>query len=137
MSTAAVIALRASRTSSARREARRSLRFSYMARRSLSAAARALSGVDRIAWMFDRFTEDARKSMSLARQEAFRFRHDYIGTEHMLVGIVEEGSGVGSQILGDLGAEPGAILAAVRQIMKSGSYNQRRPPPLPPLRKPP
>ena len=44
--------------------------------------------------MFDRFTDRARKVMGLARQEAQRFNHDYIGTEHILLGLVQEGSGV-------------------------------------------
>src|SRR6267143_2111033 len=44
--------------------------------------------------MFDRFTDRARKVMSFARQEAERFNHDYIGTEHVLLGLVKEGPGV-------------------------------------------
>ncbi len=42
--------------------------------------------------MFDRFTDRARKVMGLARQEAQRFNHDYIGTEHILLGLVQEGA---------------------------------------------
>lgn len=42
--------------------------------------------------MFDRFTDTARKAISLARREAERFNHDYIGTEHMLLGLAKEGS---------------------------------------------
>ena len=48
--------------------------------------------------MFDRFTDRARKVMSFARQEAERFNHDYIGTEHILLGLVKEGSGVAANV---------------------------------------
>ena len=43
--------------------------------------------------MFDRFTDRAKKVMSFARQEAMKFNHEYIGTEHILLGLVQEGSG--------------------------------------------
>ncbi|MED5322717.1 MAG: Clp protease N-terminal domain-containing protein, partial [Planctomycetota bacterium] len=49
--------------------------------------------------MFERFTDRARKVMSLAQQEAQRFNHEYIGTEHVLLGLVKEGSGVGANVL--------------------------------------
>jgi ATP-dependent Clp protease ATP-binding subunit ClpC len=71
--------------------------------------------------MFDRFSERARKTMSFARQEAQRFHHDYIGTEHMLLGLLDEGTGVAVQALRDLGAESDAVRAAVEKIVKTGS----------------
>ena len=43
--------------------------------------------------MFERFTDRARKVMALANQEAQRFNHEYIGTEHILLGLVKEGGG--------------------------------------------
>ncbi|KKK80802.1 hypothetical protein LCGC14_2819880, partial [marine sediment metagenome] len=49
--------------------------------------------------MFERFTDRARKVMALANQEAQRFNHEYIGTEHILLGLVKEGSGVGANVL--------------------------------------
>lgn len=49
--------------------------------------------------MFDRFTERARKVMQLARQEAQRLGNDYVGTEHILLGLVKEGTGVAAQVL--------------------------------------
>ena len=52
--------------------------------------------------MFDRFTDRAKKVMSLARQEAQKFNHEYIGTEHILLGLVKEGSGVGANVLKNL-----------------------------------
>jgi ATP-dependent Clp protease ATP-binding subunit ClpC len=49
--------------------------------------------------MFERFTDRARKVMALANQEAQRFNHEYIGTEHILLGLVKEGSGVGADMV--------------------------------------
>src|SRR5271155_2436786 len=51
--------------------------------------------------MFERFTDRARKVMALANQEAQRFNHEYIGTEHILLGLVKEGSGVAASVLKD------------------------------------
>ena len=53
--------------------------------------------------MFDRFTERARKVMSLARQAAQHYRHDYIGTEHILLGLIHEGEGVAAKALEQMG----------------------------------
>jgi hypothetical protein len=71
--------------------------------------------------MFDRFTERARKVMGLARQEAQRFGHDYIGTEHILLGLVQEGSGVAAQVLKNLDVEMKKIRHEVEKIVKSGT----------------
>ena len=49
--------------------------------------------------MFERFTERARKVMTLADEEAQRFNHEYIGTEHVLLGLIKEGAGVGANVL--------------------------------------
>ena len=53
--------------------------------------------------MFERLTDRARKVMALANQEAQRFNHEYIGTEHILLGLVKEGSGVGANVLKNAG----------------------------------
>src|SRR5881227_3350662 len=52
--------------------------------------------------MYERFTDRARKVMQLANQEAQRFNHEYIGTEHLLLGLVGEGSGVAANLLKNL-----------------------------------
>ena len=52
--------------------------------------------------MYERFTDRARKVMQLANQEAQRFNHEYIGTEHVLLGLVKEGSGVAANVLKNL-----------------------------------
>ena len=55
--------------------------------------------------MFNRFTERARKVIILAKEEARRFNHDYIGTEHLLLGILKEGEGIGIKILQNLNCD--------------------------------
>src|SRR5213076_481123 len=52
--------------------------------------------------MYERFTDRARKVMQLANQEAQRLNHEYIGTEHILLGLVKEGSGVAANVLKNL-----------------------------------
>ena len=71
--------------------------------------------------MFDRFTERARTVMSLARQASQTYQHDYIGTEHVLLGLVEEGSGVGAQVLRNLHADLKKIRVKVESIIRSGT----------------
>jgi len=53
--------------------------------------------------MFNRFTERARKVIILAKEEAKRFNHDYIGTEHILLGLIREGEGVAATVLEKMG----------------------------------
>ncbi|MFH1994413.1 MAG: Clp protease N-terminal domain-containing protein, partial [Nitrospinota bacterium] len=55
--------------------------------------------------MFDRFTERARRVVVLAREEAERFNHEYLGTEHLLLGIVKEGGGVAVSVIQRLGVD--------------------------------
>ena len=71
--------------------------------------------------MFDRFTERARKVMSLSRHEALRFGHDYIGTEHILLGLLLEGSGVAAQVLCNLDVEQGKIRSEVEKLVGQGT----------------
>ena len=70
--------------------------------------------------MFERFTDRSRKIMLLANQEAQRFNHEYIGTEHILLGIVKEGSGVGGFVLKDLGCNLQCCRVAVEKFVKCG-----------------
>lgn len=51
---------------------------------------------------FDKFTERARKVLTLAQEEAQRFNHNYIGTEHILLGLVREQEGVAARVLSNL-----------------------------------
>jgi ATP-dependent Clp protease ATP-binding subunit ClpC len=70
--------------------------------------------------MFDRFTDRAKKVMSLARQEAQKFNHEYIGTEHVLLGLVQEGNGVAANVLEKMGVDLDNIRQEVEKIVKSG-----------------
>ena len=69
---------------------------------------------------FEKFTERARKVLSLAQEEAQRFNHQYIGTEHILLGLVREGDGVAAKVLSDLGVELLKVRAAVEFIIGRG-----------------
>ena len=70
--------------------------------------------------MFERFTDRARKVMALANQEAQRFNHEYIGTEHILLGLVKEGSGVGANVLKNLGVDLRKVRLEVEKLVHSG-----------------
>jgi len=70
--------------------------------------------------MFERFTDRARKVMALANQEAQRFNHEYVGTEHVLLGLVKEGQGVAANVLHNLGTDLKKIRLEVEKIVKSG-----------------
>ena len=70
--------------------------------------------------MFERFTDRARKIMALANQEAQRFNHEYIGTEHILLGLVKEGSGVGATVLKNLDVDIKKLRLEVEKLVKSG-----------------
>jgi ATP-dependent Clp protease ATP-binding subunit ClpC len=70
--------------------------------------------------MFERFTDRARKVMALANQEAQRFNHEYVGTEHVLLGLVKEGQGVAANVLHNLQVDLKKIRLEVEKIVKSG-----------------
>jgi len=70
--------------------------------------------------MFDRFTDRAKKVMSFARQEAQKFNHEYIGTEHILLGLVQEGSGVAANVLKNMNIDLEKIRHEVEKIVKTG-----------------
>jgi ATP-dependent Clp protease ATP-binding subunit ClpC len=70
--------------------------------------------------MFDRFTERARKVMSLARLEAQRFYHDYVGTEHILLALVKEGTGVAAVVLKKMGVELKEIRQEIEKTVERG-----------------
>jgi len=70
--------------------------------------------------MYERFTDRARKVMQLANQEAQRFNHEYVGTEHILLGLVKEGSGVAANVLKNLDVDLRKIRVEVEKIVQSG-----------------
>src|SRR5215204_4829673 len=69
---------------------------------------------------FDKFTERARKVLQLAQEEAQRFNHNYIGTEHLLLGLVREGDGVAARVLGNMGVQLPKVRSAVEFIIGRG-----------------
>ncbi len=70
--------------------------------------------------MYERFTERARKVMQLANQEAQRFNHEYIGTEHILLGLIKEGTGVAANVLRNLDIDLRKIRLEVEKLVQSG-----------------
>ena len=69
---------------------------------------------------FEKFTERARRVLTLAQEEALRFNHNYIGTEHILLGLVREGEGVAAKVLANLGVDLNKVRSAVEFIIGRG-----------------
>jgi ATP-dependent Clp protease ATP-binding subunit ClpC len=69
---------------------------------------------------FERFTERARTVLTLAQEEARRFNHNYIGTEHLLLGLVREGDGVAARVLSNMGVQLPKVRSAVEFIIGRG-----------------
>lgn len=80
-----------------------------------------LNGTPGILPMFERLDDRARKVMALANQEGQRFNHEYIGTEHILLGLVKEGSGVGANVLAKQGIDLRRVRLEVEKLIKSGA----------------
>ena len=78
---------------------------------------RRMPGVDR----FHKFTERFRKVLSLAQEEAQRFQHNYIGTEHLLLGLIREGDGVAAKVLRNLGVDLDRARSSVESILGRGN----------------
>ncbi|MCJ7533583.1 MAG: NDP-hexose 4-ketoreductase, partial [Anaerolineales bacterium] len=69
-----------------------------------------------------RFTQRARRVLSLAHQEAERMRHNYIGTEHLLLGLIIEDGGVAGRVLRELGLEATRVQEIVIRLTGTGKY---------------
>ena len=74
--------------------------------------------------MFNRFTERARKVIVYAKEEAKRFNHDYIGTDHLLLGLIREGEGVAAAVLQKLGLNLETIRLEVEKLVQAGPATQ-------------
>lgn len=74
--------------------------------------------------MFNRFTERARKVIILAKEEAKRFNHDYIGTEHILLGLIREGEGVAATVLEKMGLSLENIRLEIEKLVQPGPTTQ-------------
>ncbi|HJW47959.1 MAG TPA: Clp protease N-terminal domain-containing protein, partial [Candidatus Limnocylindria bacterium] len=69
---------------------------------------------------FDRFNDRAKRVLALAQDEAIRFNHNYMGTEHLLLGLVREGEGVAARVLDSLGVELSKVRASVETMIGRG-----------------
>ena len=78
--------------------------------------------------MFERFTDRARRVVVLAQEEARLLNHNYIGTEHILLGLIHEGEGVAAKALESLGISLEAVRSQVEEIIGQGgsSFSPRR-----------
>jgi excisionase family DNA binding protein len=98
----------------------------YFARGQSGASASYVSDipttnfVSGISGSFDKFTERCRKALNLAQEEAQRFNHNYIGTEHLLLGLVREDDGVAAKVLNNLGVSLERARQAVEFIIGRG-----------------
>lgn len=74
---------------------------------------------------FGKFTQRSQKVLILAKEEAKRFKHPYVGTEHILLGLIDEGEGVAAKALTGLGIQSGQVRAMVEQAMGKGEESPR------------
>jgi ATP-dependent Clp protease ATP-binding subunit ClpC len=70
--------------------------------------------------VYERFTDRARKVMQLANQESQRFNHEYVGTEHILLGLIKEGSGVAANVMKNLDLDLRKVRLEVEKVVQSG-----------------
>ena len=85
--------------------------------------------------MFERFTDRARRALVLAQDEAGELHHDFIGTEHILLGLIHEGEGVAARCLDSLGITLGAARAGVKEAIGTTSGTPSGKPPFTPRAK--
>lgn len=71
--------------------------------------------------MYERFTDRAREVMQLANREARRFHHEYLGTEHILLGLIKQGTGTGANVLQNLGVDLRNIRLEVEKMVAAGA----------------
>ena len=84
--------------------------------------------------MFERFTDRARRVVVLAQEEARMLNHNYIGTEHILLGLIHEGEGVAAKALESLGISLEAVRQQVEEIIGQGQQAPSRAHPVHPAR---
>ena len=70
--------------------------------------------------MFKRYTEKVRKVIMMAQEEAVSLNHNYIGTEHILVGLIKENDGIASRVLRELGVDPERVIDEIEKIVGKG-----------------
>lgn len=72
--------------------------------------------------LYDKYTDRAKRTLALATEEARRFGHNYIGTEHLLLGLVRGEEGIAARVLADLGVDIGKTRSAVEFIIGRGDH---------------
>jgi ATP-dependent Clp protease ATP-binding subunit ClpA len=77
------------------------------------------------------FTERVRKMLAMAREEAIALHHEYVGTEHILLGLIREGEGVASAVLVNLGIDAGQLGDRIKSVVRSGPSDKQVGPDLP------
>ncbi|HOQ07782.1 MAG TPA: ATP-dependent Clp protease ATP-binding subunit [Clostridiales bacterium] len=77
--------------------------------------------------MYGRFTEKAEKAISLAQESAARLGHSYVGTEHLLLGLLKEGTGVAARVLQSQGVTEEKIISQIDELIGRGDYNGKGP----------
>src|ERR1022692_3122532 len=93
-----------------------------------AAASRNAAASSRVVWdMFERFTDRARNVVVLAQQEARLLKHNYIGTEHILLGLARESDGLAAQVLVTLGGDLSAIRQQVIRLLKENPTTDEKP----------
>ena len=85
--------------------------------------------------MFERFTDEARRVLVLAQEEARLLNHNFIGTEHILLGLIHQGDGVAAQALGSLGIRLEAVREAVEETIGPARTSTTGSPPFTPRAK--
>jgi ATP-dependent Clp protease ATP-binding subunit ClpC len=85
--------------------------------------------------VFERFTDRARRVLTLAQEEARAFNHGFIGTEHILLGLIEEGDGLGARALRSLGVSSEAVRGRVKEIVGESASTRGGSPPFTPRSK--
>ncbi len=74
-------------------------------------------GAEAVLYPFERFTERAKKVLTLAQEEAERSHHSYIGTEHLLLGLLREGEGLAAKVLNNLGVEINKVRSTIESVL--------------------
>lgn len=85
--------------------------------------------------MFERFTDRARRSLVLAQEEARLLNHDFLGTEHILLGLLEESEGVAARALESMDVSLGAVRDKVRETIGPSDVETNSAPPFTPRAK--
>ena len=85
--------------------------------------------------MFERFTEQARKAIVLAQEEARRLNHGYVGTEHLLLGLLRQDEGVAARALDSLGVTLNEAREQIESMAGRGEEGTADQPPFTPARR--